>query len=377
MKTKLLLLSLCISSMGFAQTGEKVGYSEKAGIKTEFKNNKFCDNWYLSVGGGIASYFGTGASSITDQIEEFNPTAKLSVGKWINPMFGLRLQGVYGQFSPSDAGSGAGDFDYAGGHIDGMLDLMNTFGRYNEKRVFSLIPFVGAGYGRSFNHDNFTSGSNGSLTFNSGLIGKFRLSSAFDLSLELANTVYSGSFDGVNVNNDNYDYNFDATLNLAYKFKTRTFTVVEPMDYAQIQSLNDEINSLRSQLADANKRPRREQPKPAQTVQNVTNYIPNVVYFKINSAVIRPDQQISIRNVADFLKAESDVQVKVIGYADKKTGNPTYNNKLSEKRAKAVAKVLTDKYGISSSRISMEWKGDTVQPYDVNEWNRVVIFEAK
>ncbi|MDD4637454.1 MAG: OmpA family protein, partial [Bacteroidales bacterium] len=119
------------------------------------------------------------------------------------------------------------------------------------------------------------------------------------------------------------------------------------------------------------------QPKPAQTVQNVTNYIPNVVYFKINSAVIRPDQQISIRNVADFLKAESDVQVKVIGYADKKTGNPTYNNKLSEKRAKAVAKVLTDKYGISSSRISMEWKGDTVQPYDVNEWNRVVIFEAK
>ena len=377
MKTKLLLLSLCISSMGFAQTGEKVGYSEKAGIKTEFKNNKFCDNWYLSVGGGITSYFGTGTSSFTDQVEEFNPTAKLNVGKWINPMFGLRLQGVYGQYSVSDATSGAGDFDYAGGHIDGMLDLMNTFGRYNEKRVFSLIPFVGAGYARSFNHDNFTSGSNGSLTFNSGLIGKFRLSSAFDLSLELANTVYSGYFDGANDVNDNYDYNFDATLNLAYKFKTRTFTVVEPMDYAQIQSLNDEINSLRSQLADANKRPRREQPKPVQTVQNVTNYIPNVVYFKINSAVIRPDQQISIRNVADFLKAESDVQVKVIGYADKKTGNPNYNNKLSEKRAKAVAKVLTDKYGVASSRISMEWKGDTVQPYDVNEWNRVVIFEAK
>lgn len=372
MKTKLLLLALCVSGMSFAQSGEKVGYSEKAGIKTEFKNNKFWDNWYLSLGGGISSYYGTTTSTVADQIKETNPVGKLTVGKWINPMFGLRLQGMYGKVTDTNAESF--DFDYAGGHIDAMLDLMNTFGKYNEKRVFSIIPFVGAGYARSFNFEKLN-GANNAMTLNYGLNLRFRLCSALDLSLEVAGATLPASFDGIGSKDDNNEYLYDATLNLAYKFKTRTFAVVEPMDYDLINSLNDEINSLRAQL---NKKvaPKPEvQPQPV--VKTVTNYIPNVVYFRLNSAVIQKEQQLSIRNVADFLKKESDIQVKVIGYADKKTGNPAYNLKLSEKRAKAVAKELTDKYGVSSSRISTEWKGDTEQPYDVNEWNRVVIFQAK
>ncbi len=372
MKTKLLLLALCVSGMSFAQSGEKVGYSEKAGIKTEFKNNKFWDNWYLSLGGGVSSYFGTTTQSFTDQVQEYNWVGKLNVGKWINPMFGLRLQGMYGNVT--DSWAKGFNYQYAGGHIDAMLDLMNTFGKYNEKRVFSIVPFVGAGYAQAFNYDKFE-GSNGAMTFNYGLNFKFRLCSALDLGLEVGGYTLPSSFDGIGSKDDNYEYMYDATLNLSYKFKSRTFAVVEPMDYDLINSLNDEINSLRAQL---NKKvaPKPEV-KPQPVVKTVTNYIPNVVYFKLNSAVIQKEQQLSIRNVADFLKKESDVQVKVIGYADKKTGNPTYNYKLSEKRAKAVAKELTDKYGIPSSRISTEWKGDTEQPYDVNEWNRVVIFQAR
>ena len=49
---------------------------------------------------------------------------------------------------------------------------------------------------------------------------------------------------------------------------------------------------------------------------------------------------------------------------------------LSEKRAKAVAKELTEKYGIDSSRITIEWKGCEEQPYSENSWNRVVIMRA-
>ena len=50
---------------------------------------------------------------------------------------------------------------------------------------------------------------------------------------------------------------------------------------------------------------------------------------------------------------------------------------LSEKRAKAVAKELIDKYGISSSQITVEWKGCEEQPYSENSWNRVVIMRAE
>ncbi|HBQ56250.1 MAG TPA: hypothetical protein DD786_03760, partial [Porphyromonadaceae bacterium] len=64
-------------------------------------------------------------------------------------------------------------------------------------------------------------------------------------------------------------------------------------------------------------------------------------------------------------------------YADRQTGTPAYNLALSEKRAKAVADALTSEYGIDSSRISVDWKGDTEQPYAENDWNRVAIFFAE
>ena len=100
-----------------------------------------------------------------------------------------------------------------------------------------------------------------------------------------------------------------------------------------------------------------------------------MVYFRINSAKIDKNQQVSIFNTAQFMK-ENNVPIKVIGYADKKTGTGSYNMQLSEKRARAVAKELIDKYGISSSQITIEWRGSDEQPYGENSWNRVVIMSA-
>ena len=87
------------------------------------------------------------------------------------------------------------------------------------------------------------------------------------------------------------------------------------------------------------------------------------------------NQQINIFNTAQFVK-ENNAPIKVIGYADKKTGTSNYNMGLSEKRARAVAKELIDKYGVSSDQITIEWKGSDEQPYDENNWNRVVIMRA-
>ena len=117
-------------------------------------------------------------------------------------------------------------------------------------------------------------------------------------------------------------------------------------------------------------------PECQETVTEVVNnYVDNVVYFRINSAKIDKNQQVSIFNTAQFMK-ENNVPIKVIGYADKKTGTGSYNMQLSEKRARAVAKELIDKYGISSSQITIEWRGSDEQPYGENSWNRVVIMSA-
>ena len=58
-------------------------------------------------------------------------------------------------------------------HGDVMLNLSNMLCGYNEDRVYSFIPYVGAGFvhtGKGPGYDE--------LGINAGLINRFRLSSA-------------------------------------------------------------------------------------------------------------------------------------------------------------------------------------------------------
>ena len=49
--------------------------------------------------------------------------------------------------------------------------------------------------------------------------------------------------------------------------------------------------------------------------------------------------------------------------------------KLSEQRSNEVAKALETKYGIAKNRISVNWKGDGLQPFELeNDKNRAVLF---
>jgi outer membrane protein OmpA-like peptidoglycan-associated protein len=74
----------------------------------------------------------------------------------------------------------------------------------------------------------------------------------------------------------------------------------------------------------------------------------------------------------EFLKANPDRKLLLIGYADKKTGNSTLNLSLSHNRVESVAAEL-QRQGISANRLIQEWKGDKEQPFSQNDWNRVVI----
>jgi hypothetical protein len=75
-------------------------------------------------------------------------------------------------------------------------------------------------------------------------------------------------------------------------------------------------------------------------------------------------------------KKTGKAKVTVTGYADAGTGNPRINMFYSKGRAENVAKALTDA-GIDAARITVDAKGDTVQPYSENDKNRVSICIAK
>jgi outer membrane protein OmpA-like peptidoglycan-associated protein len=60
------------------------------------------------------------------------------------------------------------------------------------------------------------------------------------------------------------------------------------------------------------------------------------------------------------------------GYADRLTGTPTINERLSQERATVVANWLVN-HGLDRDRIYKDAKGDRVQPFPINEDNRVTI----
>ena len=100
------------------------------------------------------------------------------------------------------------------------------------------------------------------------------------------------------------------------------------------------------------------------------------VFFALNSAKIQDDQQAKISSLVEYLEKHSAAKVSVTGYADKETGNPNINMTLSEKRAKNVIEMLKAK-GVVADRIVIGYKGDTVQPYQKPEENRVCICIAE
>ena len=101
------------------------------------------------------------------------------------------------------------------------------------------------------------------------------------------------------------------------------------------------------------------------------------VFFVINSTSISDVEALKVKEIAEYLKKYPEAKVEITSYSDKGTGNATINKRLSDKRASVVKNSLVNDYGISSSRISTESKGDTAQPFEKNDLNRVSICIAK
>jgi outer membrane protein OmpA-like peptidoglycan-associated protein len=114
-----------------------------------------------------------------------------------------------------------------------------------------------------------------------------------------------------------------------------------------------------------------EEPKTVLQDEDMVALVENV-QFELNKSVIRSSEYAKIMRVIQYLNNHPQAHVELTGFADKLTGNATINQRLSVERAQAVAQFISDR-GISSSRISRYAKGDRVQPFQVNEDNRVTI----
>jgi len=74
------------------------------------------------------------------------------------------------------------------------------------------------------------------------------------------------------------------------------------------------------------------------------------IYFDTGKSVIKPESDATLGEIAKLLKKEAKLKAYVVGHTDN-VGGIDSNMKLSQARAEAVVKALTEKYGISASRL--------------------------
>ncbi len=381
MKTKVLLFALLsgfVFSVAAQEYQPQVGFSTETGAKTNFKKNRTRDNWFISIAGGASTLF---ADQVTkaDFKDRLNFAPQFSFGKWLSPYAGFRTQviggNIHGYRGPRKGELQLLHNKYVGFHMDMLWDVSNYWAPYDDERVFHLIPWVGIGYAHRFKNQGLKSSD--VPTMNAGILTAFRLSKRVDFNIEIQGLVTPDYFNRVEGGTE-----LEGIVQLSGGFTFRLgktdFEVIQPMDYQLINNLNNQINNLRSENQELSKRPAScpECPEIVESTEVVTNIVDNIVLFRINSAEIEGNQQVSIYNTAQFIK-NTNSPIVVVGYADKDTGTAEYNMQLSERRAKAVAKELMDKYNIPSNMISVQWKGSDVQPYEQNNWNRVVIMQAE
>jgi len=89
----------------------------------------------------------------------------------------------------------------------------------------------------------------------------------------------------------------------------------------------------------------------------------NSVQFKAGNADLPEDAKFALYDLAKIMEKQPNVKLSIQGHTSKE-GNADFNQKLSEKRAKAVVDFLVER-GVASSRLSYEGKGSS-EPIDIN-----------
>ncbi|WP_297947379.1 OmpA family protein [uncultured Porphyromonas sp.] len=402
MKAKVLMLALMGSfalSIG-AQAQQEVATPNKSGHKTVFNRDRGCDHWFLEIQGGVGMLPFGEANNKAELKDRIYPIAQLGLGQWHEPWFATRVQiGGWNMkgfaIDPATGANQAYNNLFGVAHYDFMFDLVNYFAKYNAKRVFHIVPYVGLGAG--YKHHTTTGGAFADVfdankrvkdattndfggLVDAGIIFKFRLGRRVDLNLEAQMVATKTGMIGTSWTKQGADLMAFATAGLGFNLGKPEWDVLTPMDWGLVNDLNGQINNLRAENAELSKRPAYcpecPEVQPAQTTTEVKTVVSNVVYFRIASAKIDQNQYINIYNTAKYA-LDNNSKIYIVGYADEGTGTSNGNMAISERRAKAVAKALVEKYGVSEDMIEVDFKGDTVQPYETNEWNRVVIMTAE
>jgi OOP family OmpA-OmpF porin len=89
------------------------------------------------------------------------------------------------------------------------------------------------------------------------------------------------------------------------------------------------------------------------------------IYFDVNKDVVKPESYGTLKGIADVLKENPTVRVKIVGHTDS-DGADAANLDLSKRRGASVKAELAKNFGIDASRLESDGMGETkpVAPND-------------
>jgi outer membrane protein OmpA-like peptidoglycan-associated protein len=89
------------------------------------------------------------------------------------------------------------------------------------------------------------------------------------------------------------------------------------------------------------------------------------IYFDVNKEVVKPESYGTLKGIADILKENAEVKVKIVGHTDS-DGADAANMDLSKRRGASVKDALVKDFGIDASRLQSDGMGET-QPIAPND----------
>ena len=316
------------------------------------------------------------------------PQVGLSVGRYFNSKVGARINvqgwqiksGFRADRYPGLTADQKYKFNNLTADLDLLLNMSNIINPHRTSDKLDWILLIGWGVNRTWNYDEYNNISNNSkyviapeqcsnkeASFN-GRIGtqfQWNLSRCFGLNLELA---ANGKNDIFNLKtNHHVDWQLQAMLGLNFRIGTKSkpryvMRTVEVVDTIEVDETYTE-------------RVKKQRPVTKSEEKNIET----TIFYKIGRSnadkAMGFDEAVS--QVAELMKSSGDAKFTITGYADKRTGNKAINQRIAKKRAEDVASKLIKKHGIDRSRITVDSKGDTVQPYDENNKNRCVIITGE
>lgn len=343
----------------------------------------FAPNWFVQFQGGVQLPNTPGMGDLT------SPVWSLNIGRNITPMVSARIgieglnSRVYNAFSGDEQ-----KFQYATGSFDAMLDLVKLFG---GKCCTPVSFYALGGVGLNWSGMETTNSSKFSPNVRLGAMLDWRVAKNLSLNLEYRADNTNDQFNG-RLEPGTHDWYTSLLLgvslqipNSSAKVKAQQERIGElqkQYDAALAENAELKAQAARAEAAVAKAQAETRAARMATAAKaEVKEEAPKAsilpaVFFQCANSKVQTNQKGNVEQIAKFMKENADAQIIIKGYASPEGGSKA-NQKLSEKRAKAVADMLVKKYGIAADRIFTEGCGETDAMFSERNLNRVAVSEQK